>query len=434
MSAIPVLRWAALGEIQRRDALARAPQTCDPQRIDDVANIIRDVRARGDIALREWTQRLDGVMPTLRVSEAEMRAAGTAVTLELLAAIDQAVRNLEAFHKAQSPGVLRVETQPGVVCERRPVPLQRVGLYVPGGSTPLISTVLMLGVPARLAGCAQLVMCTPPGADGRVAPAIQAAAWKCGIRQVFAVGGAQAVAAMAYGTQSVPKVDKLFGPGNAWVTEAKRQVSAHADGAACDLPAGPSEVMVIADAHANPDWVAADLLSQMEHGPDSQALLVTPSETLAQALQITLADQLKTLPRRDVAEKALRHSRVLLVDSLEQAIEVANAYAPEHLLLNTVNADALAASVTAAGGVFVGAMAPEAAGDYATGANHVLPTYGWARSVPGLSLEGFFNWITFQYLTPDGLRGIAPAVRSLARAEGLQAHERALDMRLEGVA
>lgn len=430
---IPVLDWDRLDAVGRREALARAPQLSDAGLVDAVAAIIAEVRQRGDEALAEQTARHEGVrLDDPWMPEAEVAGAPGVIDEKLRRALESAQGAIRAFHEAQRPGDLRVETAPGIVCERRAVPLRRVGLYVPGGSAPLLSTVMMLAVPAVLAGCEGIVLCTPPGSDGRVSPALLAAAALCGVTRVCRAGGAQAVAAMAYGTRSVPRVDKIFGPGNAWVTEAKRQVAGDPAGAACDLPAGPSEVMVVADASADPMWVAADLLSQAEHGPDSQALLVTDDRALAGRVLEALARQLGELPRRDIAREALTHSRVLIAADIDQAMDVANAYAPEHLILNVNAPRSLAGRVRAAGSVFLGPLAPEAVGDYASGTNHVLPTYGWARSVSGLSLESFMLWITFQELTRQGLQGIGESVRALARAEGLDGHERAVALRLEG--
>lgn len=429
---IPVLAWSELSEVDRHDALARAPQVRDPRLTKTVADIIAAVRGDGDRALMALTERHDGA----RLTDPVVPGGEPALAWEMLdgglkAAIDQARRNITAFHEAQRPRPLSVETAPGVVCERRPVPLERVGLYVPGGSAPLVSTLLMLAIPAKLAGCEEVVMCTPPRPDGSVAPALLAAAHACGVDRVVRAGGAQAVAAMACGTDAVPRVDKVFGPGNAFVTEAKRQLAGDPEGVACDLPAGPSEVMVVADGAAEPAWVAADLLSQAEHGADSQALLVTDDAELARSVLESLDGQLDSLPRRDIATKALANTRILLTRDLDEAMDVANAYAPEHLILNVARPRDLVPRVRAAGSVFLGALAPEAVGDYASGTNHVLPTYGWARSISGLSLESFMVWITFQELSREGLDNIGETVRVLARAEGLDAHERAVALRLE---
>lgn len=432
---IPVLEWSALDAAGRRRALVRAPQVRDPRLAKSVADIIAAVRGDGDRALNALTERHDGA--SLRdpaVADGEPARAWRTLDTELKQAIDLARETITAFHEAQQPRAVTVETAPGVICERRPVALERVGLYVPGGSAPLVSTLLMLAIPARLAGCSEVVVCTPPRPDGTVAPALLAAAHACGVDRVIRAGGAQAIAAMATGTNAVPRVDKVFGPGNAFVTEAKRQLAADPEGVACDLPAGPSEVMLVADGAADPAWVAADLLSQAEHGADSQALLVTDDRALADSVLEALAGQLAALPRRDIAARALANSRFLVTRDLIEAMDVANAYAPEHLILNVTRPRDLAPRVRAAGSVFLGPLAPEAVGDYASGTNHVLPTYGWARSVSGLSLESFMVWITFQELTREGLENIGDAVRVLARAEGLDAHERAVALRLESFA
>lgn len=429
---IPVLDWGALDDAERRRALARAPQLRDPRLARTVAEIIAAVRGDGDRALMRLTERHDGArLDDPAVPVGEPARAWHSLGDDLKGAIEQARRTITAFHEAQQPRALTVETAPGVVCERRPVALERVGLYVPGGSAPLISTLLMLAIPAKLAGCREVVVCTPPRPDGSVDPTLLAAAHAIGVDRIIRAGGAQAIAAMATGTDAVPRVDKVFGPGNSFVTEAKNQLAADPEGVACDLPAGPSEVMVVADGAAEPAWVAADLLSQAEHGADSQALLVTDDRELAARVLEALAGQLDTLPRRDVAARALAHCRALVTRDLDEAMDVANAYAPEHLILNVARPRDLAPRVRAAGSVFLGSLAPEAVGDYASGTNHVLPTYGWARSVSGLSLESFMVWITFQELTRQGLDSIGRAVRVLARAEGLDGHERAVALRME---
>ncbi len=396
--------------------------------------IFTEVAAGGDGALRRLARALDHAELTdLRVSAAEFAAAAAQVPAALHAAIAQAQANIEAFHAAQHTPELSVETQPGVHCWRRAVPVQRVGLYVPGGSAPLFSTLLMLGVPARLAGCPEIVVCTPPRPDGTVSPVILAVAQRLGIAQVVKAGGAQAVAALALGTASVPAVDKIFGPGNRYVTAAK-QLAAARYGVAIDLPAGPSEVLVIADASANPAFVAADLLSQAEHGPDSQVVLLTDSAALLHQVQAALETQLAGLPRRAVAARALAESRAVLLPDAAAMLAFANRYAPEHLILAVADPEALAAGVTNAGSVFLGHLTPEAVGDYASGTNHTLPTGGYARQYSGVSLESFQKKITFQRLTARGLLALAPAVEILAEAEGLAAHARAVALRREALA
>lgn len=423
--------WNQLDAAGRREALARPVLAQSANLRADVARLIAQVRADGDATLRALTRRFDGVeLGELRVSPAEFDEAEAALSPELKAAIDEAAARIEAFHRAGAPQPVSVETAPGVRCERMLRAIDRVGLYVPAGSAPLPSTALMLGVPARIAGCAQVVVCSPPRPDGRCDPAVLYAARRCGIDAVFKLGGAQAIAAMAYGTGSVPKCDKLFGPGNAWVTEAKQQVSLDAEGAAIDMPAGPSEVLVIADAHADPRFVAADLLSQAEHGPDSQVVLVTDAPTQVDAVLAAVAAQVAVLPRRATAEKALGSSRAILVADLAQAFAVSNDYAPEHLILQLREPRQWLPRVRNAGSVFLGAYTPESVGDYCSGTNHVLPTYGHARAYSGVSVASFQKAITVQELTREGLAAIGPCAMTLARAEGLAAHERAVSVRL----
>lgn len=425
------LVWKKLSPAQRRAALQRPAQAARPQIAAAVSRLVAEVRRDGDQALRRLTAKFDGVrLTSLRVSEAEFAAAERALSAADRAALRTAYRNLRRFHAAQTAKPVRVATMPGLVCEKLPRPIARVGLYVPGGSAPLFSTALMLGVPSQLAGCPVRVLCTPPGKDGRVSPWILFAAQLCGIRDVFKVGGAQAIAAMAFGTATIPKCDKLFGPGNAFVTEAKQQVSALADGAAIDLPAGPSEVMVIADASADPAFVAADLLSQAEHGPDSQVVLVSLSRALLPRVAAAVEQQLADLPRAAIARRALAQSRFILAASPAEAAAIANAYAPEHLILQLAQPRTLLPQIAAAGSVFVGPWTPESLGDYASGTNHVLPTYGWARAYSGLGLADFSRTMTVQEATPRGLAKLGPVVERLAAAEGLAAHQRAVSVRL----
>ncbi|GAB2514337.1 histidinol dehydrogenase [Lysobacter humi (ex Lee et al. 2017)] len=429
------IRWSELDTAQREEALRRPAQRSAGEVTQAVADLIADVRARGDAALRELTQRFDGVvLDDFRVGRAEIDAARDALPAALVAAIDDAASRIEAFHRAGMTPEIRVETAPGVQCERMLRPIRRVGLYVPAGSAPLPSTALMLGVPARLAGCTGAVLCTPPRPDGSADPAVLYAASRCGITTIFRLGGVQAIAAMAFGTTAVPKCDKLFGPGNGWVTEAKRQVSMADGGAAIDMPAGPSEVLVIADAGANPAFVAADLLSQAEHGPDSQVLLVTDDARLLDAVRVAVDAQLARLPRADIARRALEQSRLVLTDSLDDAFDVSNAYAPEHLILALRDARAWLPRVEVAGSVFLGDWAPEALGDYCSGTNHVLPTGGAARTTGGLSVASFQVAITVQEVAQGGLRAIGPCAVELASAEGLDAHRSAVALRLEALA
>ena len=414
--------WPAL---LQRPAAAEAPQVSARVRA-----IFEQVRAGGDAALVALAAELDkATLTSLVVSEAEFAAAASQVPAELQTAIRQAQTNIEKFHAAQREPELRVETMPGVACSRRAVPVQRVGLYVPGGSAPLFSTLLMLGVPARLAGCPVVVVCTPPQADGSVSPIILFVAGLLGISTVIKAGGAQAIAALALGTASVPAVDKVFGPGNRYVTAAK-QLAAAEFGVAIDMPAGPSEVLMIADESANPAFVAADLLSQAEHGPDSQVVLLCTSEVIIEQVQAELTRQLADLPRRDVAAQALAHSYAVLLPDAGAMMAFSNQYAPEHLILATDAAEALAAGVTNAGSVFLGHLTPEAVGDYASGTNHTLPTSGYARQYSGVSLDSFVKKITFQRLTAQGLQVLGPVVETMAAAEGLTAHARAVSIRL----
>lgn len=426
-------RWSELSADQREAELRRPAVRADAERSIVVDRIIEQVRAEGDSALRQLTAELDGVEPeTLRVTSAEAAAAHAALDTEATAAMDIAIDNITRFHAAQTAQPLRVETAPGVVCEKIVRPINAVGLYVPAGSAPLPSTAIMLAVPARIAGCPVRVICTPPRPDGNADPAVIVAANKCGITNIFKLGGAQAVAAMAYGTETITKVDKIFGPGNAWVTAAKKAVANDPAGAALDMPAGPSEVMVIADGDANPRYVAYDLLSQAEHGPDSQVVLVCTDPTLADRTAEEVRRALPSLPRRAIIEQALRHSLCVVVDDVTAALAIANQYAPEHLILQVLNPRQHIDAIQNAGSVFLGAWTPESVGDYCSGTNHVLPTYGFARNYSGLSVTDFQKQLTFQELTREGLAGLAPTVRTLAKLEGLDAHAKAVGVRLDG--
>jgi histidinol dehydrogenase len=423
--------WNTLSEAERNEALARPAQSRAEALRTGVERIIAEVRANGDAALRELSARYDRcTLDAIEVTEAEFKAAEAKLAPELKAAIREAAERIEAFHRAAAPQPVGVNTAVGVRVERVLRPIQRVGLYVPAGSAPLPSTALMLGVPARIAGCREVVLCSPARTDGSCDEAVLFTARLVGVHRVFKLGGAQAIAAMAYGTESVPRCDKLFGPGNAWVTEAKLQVSSDPDGAAIDMPAGPSEVLVIADAQANPVFVAADLLSQAEHGPDSQVVLVTDSVALLEKVAAEVDRQCAQLPRGAIAEQALAQSRLIAVASLAQAVEVSNRYAPEHLILQVSGARELVASIESAGSIFVGAWTPESVGDYCSGSNHVLPTYGYARSYSGVSVASYQKQITVQELDPNGLRAIGPCTATLAAAEQLEAHRRAVTLRL----
>jgi histidinol dehydrogenase len=433
MNVMPdIVDWSLLDEGARQAVLQRAPQTRDENLVAGVARIIAQVRADGDTALRALTRRFDACeLVDFAVTPEEFAAARTQLDPAVARAIEEASARIELFHRATAPQARRVQTAPGVVCERVLRPITRVGLYVPAGSAPLPSTALMLGVPAQIAQCPQATLCTPPTAEGVCDPGVLYAAALCGITRVLKLGGAQAIAALAFGTESVSKCDKIFGPGNSWVAEAKRQVAQSIDGPAIDLPAGPSEVLVIADSAADADIVAADLLAQAEHGPDSQAVLICDDRQMLVAVSDALRQQLASLPRAAIASAALKHSRLILASSLAEAIQISNDYAPEHLILNVAAPQRWLEKVENAGSVFLGAWSPETAGDYCSGTNHVLPTYGHARAWSGVSVASFLKQITVQELTPAGLAGIGPCAATLARAEGLHAHERAVTLRLE---
>ncbi len=426
--------WNALGAGEQSTALARPAQSREPKLIDGVAEIIATVRRDGDAGVLAMSQRHDACPPSaMTVAADEFDAAEASLAPELKQAIRDAHERIKRFHRAASVSPVTVETAPGVVCERILRPITRVGLYVPAGSAPLPSTALMLGVPSRIAGCPDVLLCTPPRVDGKADPAVLFAARICGIERVHVIGGAQAIAAMAYGTATVTRCDKIFGPGNAWVTEAKLQVAADPDGAAIDMPAGPSELLVIADESADPRFVAADLLSQAEHGPDSQVILLSDSAELIDAVAIELDRQCNVLGRAATARLALQSSRLIAVADLSEAVAISNRYAPEHLILNVADPRVLLASVQSAGSVFLGAWSPESVGDYCSGTNHVLPTYGHARAWSGVSVASFQKQITVQELSSDGLRGIGPCAITLANAEGLDAHARAVSIRLEAL-
>ena len=396
-----------------------------------VAAILAEVRTGGDAALRRIVRRIEGYLPeTFEVTRERRAEAAKAVSPQLQAALEQAKANIEAFHRAQLPAQVEVETMPGVRCVQRAVAIGRAGLYIPGGKAPLFSTVLMLALPARIAGCREVILCTPCGRDGRIAPEILYAADLCGVDRVFALGGAQAVAAMAYGTESIPRVDKIFGPGNRYVTKAK-QLAGAAD-VAVDLPAGPSEVLVLADEDARPEFAAADLLSQAEHGDDSQAMLVCRSEEFARRAIASVGEQAARLSRRDAIGNSLANSRIVVFSDPDEQIAFADAYAPEHLIVAMRDAWDAAARITAAGSVFIGGYSPESAGDYASGTNHTLPTGGWARAYSGVNTESFMRKITYQELTRGGLEALAPTITAMAEAEGLDAHANAVRIRTEG--
>ena len=397
-----------------------------------VQGIIDRVKAGGDEAVLQYEMQFDKVsLSALAVSSEEFDEAENLIDEELKAAIRLAAGNISAFHAAQRFVGKKVETQPGVICWQKAVPIEKVGLYIPGGTAPLFSTVLMLAVPACIAGCREIVLCTPPGKDGKVHPAVLFAARVAGVQRVFKAGGVQAIAAMAYGTESIPKVYKIFGPGNQYVTAAKQLVSLR--DVAIDMPAGPSEVEVLADATANPVFVAADLLSQAEHGVDSQAVLITTSKELQQAVKDEVERQLDLLPRKEIAARSLANSKLIVVKDMEEAVEMTNAYAPEHLIVETENYMAVAEQIVNAGSVFLGALTPESAGDYASGTNHTLPTNGYAKAYSGVSLDSFIRKMTFQEIKPEGLCKIGPAIEVMATNESLDGHKNAVSVRLDAV-
>ncbi|MEM6299020.1 MAG: histidinol dehydrogenase [Bacteroidota bacterium] len=395
-----------------------------------VSAVMGAVRKEGDEALRRFTKQFDKVeLDTLEVSKEEIEAAS--VSPELAAAIHHALENIRRFHEHQLEEPKRIQVREGVTCWRKSVGIEKVGLYIPGGTAPLISTVLMLAIPASIAGCKEIILCSPPTHHGSIHEGILYAAKVAGVHRVFKVGGAQAVAAMGYGTDTIPKVDKIFGPGNQYVTTAKQLLSK--EGTAIDMPAGPSELAVVADEQAEPDFVAADLLSQAEHGVDSQVLLITTSSDMLERVQKAVREQVATLPRREIAEKALQNSRAVLFDEFNTALDFTNAYAAEHLILAVADVERIAEKITQAGSVFMGNHTPESAGDYASGTNHTLPTNGFARAYSGVSVDSFVRKITFQQLTPEGLETIGDAVEEIARAESLEAHRRAISIRRERV-
>ncbi|QCR37820.1 histidinol dehydrogenase [Nissabacter sp. SGAir0207] len=422
-----IIDWAQCSAEEQQALLTRPAVSASARITETVQAILARVKQEGDAALRDLSAQFDKTqVDAIRVSEAEIAAAAAGLSEEVKQAMAVAVRNIDIFHNAQKLPPVDIETQPGVRCQQLTRPIDAVGLYIPGGSAPLPSTVLMLATPARIAGCRRVVLCSPPP----VAPEILYAAQLCGIQEVFQLGGAQAIAAMAFGTESVPKVDKIFGPGNAYVTEAKRQVSQGLDGAAIDMPAGPSEVLVIADSGATPAFVAADLLSQAEHGPDSQVVLLTPDRAIAQAVAEAVESQLATLSRSEIARQALAASRLIVAQDLEECLAISNRYGPEHLILQTREPEALVERITSAGSVFLGDWSPESAGDYASGTNHVLPTYGYTSTYSSLGLADFQKRMTVQQLTPQGLLQLAPTIETLAQAEQLTAHKNAVTLRV----
>jgi len=427
-----LVNWSSLDENAQQQALAR-PAIADSATLSEqVATILELVKTQGDQALYSLTEKFDGIaLNTLAVSQEQVVQAKKALSAKRLKAIETAYGQIKRFHEAQQHQDVEVETTPGVKCVLKSEAIDSVGLYIPAGSAPLPSTVLMLGVPSQIAGCNRAVLVCPPDKNGHLANEILAAADLCGITEIYTVGGAQACAALAYGTETIKPVNKVFGPGNKFVTEAKKQLSQQVAGFAIDMPAGPSEVLVIGDKNSNPAFVASDLLSQAEHGPDSQVILVSDSETLLSAVDNELQKQVALLSRRDIATLALEHCRLILTDSIEQSVKVSNEYGPEHLIVQTENASGLVSQLRNAGSIFVGAYTPESAGDYASGTNHVLPTYGYSKVVSSLSLADFSRRFTVQEITRSGLQNLAECIIELTDAEGLDAHQRAVTIRLE---
>lgn len=397
-----------------------------------VRNILNRVKKSGDKAIHELTLQFDKVdVPDIEVTKAEIEKARQNISPELREAIQTAASNIRQFHSAQKRDIVTVETMPGVKCWRKAVPITKVGMYIPGGTAPLFSTVLMLGIPAALAGCTDIILCTPPDKDGKINDAILYSADLVGVTKIFKVGGAQAIAALTYGTETIPQVYKIFGPGNQYVTKAKQLITE--EGVAIDMPAGPSEVLILADASCNPAFVAADLLSQAEHGEDSQVMLVLLDESKLEGIRKELGQQLEKLPRKAMAEKSLANSRAIIFEQEETALDFINEYAPEHFIINTANAEANAEKVINAGSVFIGNFSPEAMGDYASGTNHTLPTNGYAKAYAGVSLESFLKYITYQQLTETGIKNLGPLVEQMAEAEGLAGHKNAVRIRLQNL-
>jgi len=427
-----MINWQEISEQQKVDALARPAISNNALLSTQVANILSQVKNQGDSALFSLTEQFDGIaLSTLSVTTKQVEQAKLALTEKRLKAINTAYEQIKCFHSAQKPQDIEVETRPGVRCILKTEAIESVGLYIPAGSAPLPSTVLMLGVPAQLAGCQRTVLVCPPDKNGRLANEILVAAQLCGITEIYTIGGAQAIAALAYGTKSIPAVNKVFGPGNRYVTEAKKQLAQQVAGFAIDMPAGPSEVLVIGDEQANAAFIAADLLSQAEHGADSQVILLTDSNRLITDVAKELKTQIALLSRREIAEQALKQSRLILTKDIAQAVEVSNNYGPEHLILQTKNPQALLINLRNAGSIFVGAYTPESAGDYASGTNHVLPTYGYSKVISSLSLADFSRRYTVQEITKEGLASLAECIIELTDAEGLDAHQRAVTIRLE---
>lgn len=422
--------WHKCTRTEQQALLTRPALSQSNNISQSVDEILTRVKAGGDVALKELSQQFDKVsLNQLKVTEEQIQQASNRVSDELKQAMQLAAKNIECFHNAQIRLTMTVETLPGIKCQQITRPIDSVGLYIPGGSAPLFSTVLMLAIPAKIAGCNKIMLCSPPP----IADEILYAADLCGVTEIYQLGGAQAIAAMAFGTESITSVDKIFGPGNAYVTEAKRQVSQRIDGAAIDMPAGPSEVLVIADSGANPAFIAADLLSQAEHGPDSQVILLTPDSELAKQVAIEITNQIIQLSRQSIAQKALEESRLIITQDINECIEISNRYGPEHLIIQTRDATQLVDQITNAGSIFLGDWSPESAGDYASGTNHVLPTYGYTSTYSSLGLADFQKRMTVQELSPAGLKAIGRTVELMAEAEQLTAHKNAVTLRLNAL-
>jgi histidinol dehydrogenase len=423
--------WAELTDVEKKELLTRPVLSVNADLKETVKTIVENVKTDGDSSLKKYTSQFDSVsLDEIKVSKDEILEAYTEVTEEFVESLKVSISNVRKFHAAQAREELNVEIVEGVNCKRIYRPIENVGLYVPGGTAPLPSTVVMLGVPAILAGCKNIILCSPPTNGGRIDPSILVAAKEVGITEIYSVGGAQAIAALAYGTESIPKVDKIFGPGNAWVTEAKQQVASDFEGASLDMPAGPSEVLVVADEKANPEFVAADLLSQAEHGSDSQVVLVSESAIKIEQVFSSIVEQIELLPRKEIVAQSLKNARFILTESIDDSIEVSNQYGPEHLIIQTENLEDQVAKIESAGSIFLGPYSPESVGDYASGTNHVLPTYGFAKSYSGVSLDSYMKAITVQKLSKEGLQTIGPAVEVLAKTEKLDAHKNAVSIRL----
>jgi len=424
--------WTDLDNPEKETALLRPQAISDDALMQGVRDILSDVRGNGDEALLRLTEKFDGVRPAaLEVPASELEAAWNALPATDKSVIERARRNIKKFHKAQKPKSIEVETEPGVICRREARAIETAGLYVPGGTAPLVSTLLMLAVPAKVAGVQNRIVVTPPGKDGKVNPVILAAAYRCKVTRLFCVGGAQAIGALAYGTETIPKCDKIFGPGNAWVAAAKSLCTQEAGGPAIDMPAGPSEAMVLADADADPVFVASDLLSQAEHDTVAQVICVASSNEVAAKIEAKISEQLETLPRADIARQSLEHGRMIIAQERADIIDIINRYAPEHLIVQLHDPDTYVGAIRNAGSIFLGPWTPESVGDYASGTNHTLPTFGAARAYSGVTLESFIKYVSIQKLTKNGLKRLGPVVERLAEMEGLEAHKRAISLRLE---